>query len=107
MNTNSFLYEEESENFCKDTAVETSEYSKDGNRRLSIRKNKTVISMMIDKLNRKIKTEFAPLRAKIYAHIKLDKRDKYFIIEKDKICKGTKKCFVAKLLTFKNYKKSL
>ena len=57
MNANNFVCELDSQDFCKDVAedtetrFDTSEYSKDDNRTLSIRENKKVIGMPTDKLN--------------------------------------------------------
>ena len=56
---------------------------------------------MKDELGGKIMTEFAALRAKMYAYKKICKEFEA------KRCKGTKKCIVAEGLTFDNYKTCL
>ena len=71
MDTDSFVYEIETEDFYWDIAkdvekrFDTSGYSKDDNRPLPIGKNKKVIGLMKDELGRKIMTEFVALRAKM------------------------------------------
>ena len=108
MDTDSFVYEIETEDFYRDiaedveTRFDTSGYSKEDNRPLPIGKNKKVIGLMKDELKGKIMTEFVALRAKMYAYRMLNK-DK----PEDKKCKGTKKCVVAESLTFEDYKKCL
>ena len=85
MDTGSFVYEIEIEDFYRDIVkdvekrLDTSEYSKDDNRPLP-------------------KKEFVALRAKMYAYRKIDKE------VEEKRCKGTKKGVVAKGLTFDDYK---
>ena len=101
MDTDSFVYEIETEDFHRDiaedveTRFDTSGYSKENNRPLPIGKNKKVIRLMKDELGVKIMTEFVALRAKMYAYRMLNE-DK----PEDKKCKGTKKCVVANSLTF-------
>ena len=69
MDTDSFAYEIGTEDFYRDIAkdvkkrFDTSEYSKDDNRPLSIGENKKVIGLMKDELGGKIMTEFVALRA--------------------------------------------
>ena len=64
MDTDSFVYEIETEDFYRDIAkdvekrFDTSGYSKDENRPLPIGKNKKVIGLMKDELGGKIMTEF-------------------------------------------------
>ena len=105
MDTDSFVYEVETENFYRDiagdveTRFDTSGYSGEDNRPLPIGLNKKVIGLMKDELGGKIMTEFVALRAKMYAYRTLD--------EEGKRCKGTKKCAVAETLTFEDYKKCL
>ena len=78
MDTDSFIHEIETEDFYKDIAkdvekrCDTSGYSKDENRPLTIGINKKVIDLMKDELSRKIMTEFVALRAKMYAYRKID-----------------------------------
>ena len=108
MDTDSFVYEIETKDFYEDISedvearFDTSNYSKDENRPLPIGKNKKIIGMMKDELGGKIMTEFIALRAKMYAYKKIDQ-----IKPEDKRCKGTKKCVVAKNLTFNDYKTCL
>ena len=79
MDTNSFVYEIETEDFYRDIAKDVdkrlhiSEYSKDENRPSPIGKNKKVIGLMKDKLGGKIMNEFVVLKAKMYAYRKIDK----------------------------------
>ena len=108
MDTDSFVYEIETEGFYRDIAkdvkkrLDTSEYSKNDNRLLPIGENEKVIGLMRDDLGGKIMTEFVvALRAKMYAYRKIDKE-----VEK-KRCKGTKKCVVSEGLTFDDYKTCL
>ena len=64
MDTESFVYEIETEDFYRDIAkdvekrLDTSGYSKDENRPLPIAENKKVIGLMKDELGGKIMTEF-------------------------------------------------
>ena len=107
MNTDSFAYKIESEDFYRNIAKDVekrfdmNQYSKDDKRPLPIGKNKKVIGMMKDELNRKIMTEFVALRAKMYAYRKIDKE------VEEKCCKGTKKCVVSEGLTFDDCKTCL
>ena len=105
--TDSFVYEIETENFYRDIAkdvkkrFDTSGYSRDDNRPLPIGENKKVIGLMKDELGGKIMTEFVALRAKMHAYRKIDKE------VEEKHCKGRKKCVVAEGLTFDDYKTCL
>ena len=107
MDTDSFVYEIEKEDFYRDIAKDVekrfdkSGYSRDVNRPLPIGKNKKLIGLMKDELGGKIMTEFVTLRAKMYAYRKIDKE-----VEK-KRCKGTKKCVVSEGLTFDDCKACL
>ena len=91
MDTDSFVYEIETEDFYRDIAkyvekrFDARGYSKDENRPLPIGKNKNVIDLMKDELGGKIMTEFVALRAKMYAYRKIDKE------VEEKRCKGAKK----------------
>ena len=108
MDTDSFVYEIETEDFYRDIAedvearFDTSGYSEDDKRPLPIGKNKKIIGLMKDESNGKIMTEFVALRAKMYAYRLLDDKK-----PEDKKCKGTKKCVVAETLTFEDYKRCL
>ena len=96
--TDSFVYEIKTEDFCRGIAkdmkkrFDTSEYSMDDNRLLPIGENKKVIGLMTDELGKKIMTEFAVLRAKIYPYRKIDKE------VEEKCCKGTKSVWFLKAL---------
>ena len=100
MDTDSFVYEIETEDFYRDIAkdveerFDTSGYSKDENRSLPIGKNKKVIGVVKNGLGEKIMIEFVALRTKKYAYRKIEKK------VEDKCCKGTKKCVVAEGLMF-------
>ena len=107
MDTDSFVYEIETEDFYKDIEnnvekrFDTSGYSKDDNRPLPIGENKKVIGLMKDELGGKVMTEFVALRAKMYAYRKIDKE------VEETCCKGTKKCVVLEGLAFEDYKACL
>ena len=107
MDTDSFAYEIETEDFYRDIAkdvkkrFDTSGYSNDDNRPLPIEENKNLLGLMKDELGGKIMTEFVALRAKMYAYRNIDKE------VKEKRCKGTKKCVVAEGLTFDDNKTCL
>ena len=116
MDTDSFVYEIETEDFYRDIAkdvekrFDTSGYSKDDNRPLPIGKNKKVIGLMKDELGGKIMTEFVALRAKMYAYRKIDRlaaQHEHFVACDEKLCKGTKKYVVSEGLTFDDYKTCL
>ena len=116
MDTDSFVYEIETEDFYRDIAndvekrFDTSGYSKDDNRPLPIGENKKVIGLMKDELGGKIMTEFVALRAKMYAYRKIDRlvaQHEHFVACDEKRCKGTKKCVVSEGLTFDDYKACL
>ena len=80
MDTDSFVYEIETEDFYRYIAkdvekrFDTSGYSKDDNRPLLIGKNRKVLGLMKDELGRKIVIDFVALRAKMYAYRKIDKK---------------------------------
>ena len=116
MDTDSFVYEIETEDFYRDIAkdvekrFDTSGYSKDDNRPLPIGENKKVIGLMKDELGGKIMTEFVALRAKMYAYRKIDRlaaQHEHFVACDEKLCKGTKKYVVSEGLTFDDYKTCL
>ena len=107
VDTDSFVYEIETEDFYRNIAKDVekmfdmSGYSKDDNRPLPIGINKKVIGLMKDELGGKIMTEFVTLRAKMYAYRKIDKE------VEEKRCKGTKKCVVSEGFIFDDYKTCL
>ena len=74
MDTNSFIYDIQTEDFYADIAddvldrFDMSNYDKDDARPLPIGKNKKVIGKMKDELGGKIMTEFIALRPKSYAY---------------------------------------
>ena len=80
MDTGSFMYWIETEEFFKDIAkdvdksFDASKYLQDDNRPLQTKHNKKVIDMMKDKLAGKMMTKFVALRPKFYARRKFDKR---------------------------------
>ena len=98
MDTDSFVYKIETEDFYRDFAkdvekrFDTSGYSRDENGPLPIGKNKKVIGLMKDELGGKIMTEFVALRAKMYAYRKIDKE------VEEKCCNGTKSVSFLKAL---------
>ena len=103
MDTNSLVYDINTENFYKDiaedveTRFDTSGYEPD--RPLPIGKNKKVIGLMKDELGGKIMKEFICLRPKMYS---------YRVEESEpKKCKGIKKCVVKKTISFEDYKRCL
>ena len=105
MDTDSFIYSIETEDFYKDIANEvesrfsTSGYPNDGSRPLPVGKNKKVIGLVKDELGGEIMKEFIRLRPKMYSYRVGSKEPKK--------CKGIKKCVVKKTISFKDYKKCL
>ena len=103
MDTDSLIYNIETEDFCKDIAddvparFDTSGYLL--NRPLPIGLNKKVIGLMKDKLGGEIMEEFVTLRPKMYSYRTSEKESKK--------CKGIKKCVVRKTITFEDYKNCL
>ena len=104
MDTDSLIYHIKTEDFYADITddvparFDTSGYCP--NRPLPVGLNKKVIELMKDELGGKIMTEFVALRPKLYSYKKLDGSE-------DKKCKGIKKYFVKKTLTFEDYKTCL
>ena len=107
MDTDSFVYEIEAEDFYKGIAkdvkkrLDTSGYSKDDNRPLPIGENKKEIGLMKDELGGKIMTEFVALRAKMYAYRKIDciaAQHEHFVACDEKGCKGIKNVWFLKAL---------
>ena len=106
MDTDSLIYHIKTEDFFKDIEqdvedkFDTSRYSKAPYPNFPIGRNKKVIGLMKDELGGAIMTEFVALRPKLYSYRKLDRAE-------DKKCKGIKKCFIKKTLTFEDYKTCL
>ena len=109
MDTDSFILQIHTDDFFKDINndvnnwFDTSNYHKNDNRPLEIRKNKKVVGKFKDELVGKILTEFVALRAKTYAYVQLND-DK---LEEHKKAKSAKKCVIKKHLSFDLYKKAL
>ena len=103
MDTDSFIYNIETDDFYKDiasdveTRLDTSGYV--GNRPLPVGKNKKVIGLMKDELGGEIMKEFISLRHKMFS-CRVGSSE-------PKKCKGIKKCVVKKTITFEDYKKCL
>ena len=103
MDTDSLIYNIETEDFYKDIAedvparFDTSGYNPD--RPLPVGLIKNVIGLMKDELGGEIMTEFVTLRPKMYAY-------KTGSAESKK-CKGIKKCVVHKTISFEDYKACL
>ena len=104
--TDSFLYEIQTEDFYKDISgdvknrFDTSDYPEGHPSGLPTGINKKVLGMMKDEAAGKIINEFVGLRAKLYS----------FIMEKgkeNKKCKGIKKAVVEKSIRHEDYKTCL
>ena len=104
MDTDSFIMNIKTEDFCKDISndvekrFDTSNY--EVNRPLLTGKNKKVIGLMKDELGGKIITEFVTLRLKTYSYLTDDCKE-------DKKAKGTKKCVIKRMIKFNVYKNCL
>ena len=100
--TDTFMIYIKTEDFYKNIAnyvkkwFDTSNYDESDRRPLPIDKNKKIIGLFKDELGGKILKEFIALRAKTYAYLMDDDREK-------KKVKGTKKCVIKRRLMFKNY----
>ena len=103
MNTDSLIYDIETDDFYKDIAdnidssFDTSGYVPDGP--LPVGKNKKIIGLMKDELGGGIMKKSVTLRPEMYAH-KVGSSE-------SKKCKGIKKCVVKKTISFKDYKTCL
>ena len=103
MDTDSLIYDIETDDFYEDIAddvedrFDTSGYVPD--RPLPVGKNKKVIGLMKNELGGGIMKEFITLRPKMYAC-------KVGSSESEK-CKGIKKCLVKKTISFEDYKTCL
>ena len=104
MDTDSFVMNIKTEDFCKDITndvekrFDTSNYEVD--RPLPTGKNNKVIGLMKDELGGKIITEFVTLRPNTYSYLTDDGKE-------DKKAKGTKKCVIKRMNIFDDYKKCL
>ena len=103
MDTDSLIYDIETEDFYKDIAEDVKDrFDRSGynpNQPLPVGLNKNVIGLMKDEPGGEIMTEFVPLRPKMYAY-------KTGSAESKK-CKGIKKCVVRKTISFEDYKTCL
>ena len=103
MDTDSLIYNIEMEDFYKDTAEDIKErFDTSGylpNRLLPIGLNRKVIGLMKDELGGEIMEEFVTLRPKMYSYRTSENESKK--------CKGIKKCFFRKTITFEDYKNCL
>ena len=103
--TDSLMYEIETEDFYKDVApdvdewFDTSNYPTKHPSGIPTGVNKKVIGMFKDEKGGKIVTEFVGLRAKNYS-LMCDGKE-------EKKCKGIKKCVIKNDISFKNYKDCL
>ena len=104
--TDSLMYEIETEDFYKDISedvkdrFDTSDYPENHPSGIPTGKNKKVLGMMKDEAAGKIIKEFVGLRAKLYSYI-MDEG------EENKKCKGIKKQVVKNSITHEDYKTCL
>ena len=104
--TDSLIYEIETEDFYKDIngdvkdRFDTSGYPPDHPSGIPSGFNKKVLGMFKDEVNGNVIDEFVGLRAKLYSY-------KMFVGEESKKCKGVKKSVVKKSITHEDYKKCL
>ena len=104
--TDSFLYEIQTEDFYKDISgdvkdrFDTSDYKKGHPSGIPTGINKKVLGMFKDEAKGKNITEFVGLRAKLYSY-KMEEG------KENKKCKGIKKAVVEKSITHENYKTCL
>ena len=104
--TDSFIYEIETEDFYKDILedvkdrFDTSDYPENHPSGIPTGKNKKVLGMMKDEAAGKIIKEFVGLRAKLYSFVMDDG-------EENKRCKGIKKQVVENSITHEDYKTCL
>ena len=106
--TDSLMYEIQTEDFYKDIKVDveerfdTSNYPKEGHKSgIPVGENQKVIGMFKDEVGGQQITHFIGLRPKLYS-FKVEDRE-----EDEKKCKGITKSVVKKEITFENYKKCL
>ena len=104
--TDSTMYEIQTEDFYKDISVDvkhrfdTSNYPPDHPSSIPSGFNKKVLCMFKDEAGGEVIDEFVGLRAKLYSY-------KMFEGEESKKCKGVKKSVVKKSITHEDYKKCL
>ena len=104
--TDSLMYEIQTEDFYKDISVDvkyrsdTSDYPPNRPSGIPFGFNKKVLGMFKDEANGKIIDEFVGLRAKLYSYKMLEG-------EENKKCKGIKESVVKKSITQVDYKKSV
>ena len=104
--TDSLMYEIQTEDFYKDISVDvkhrfdTSDYPPNHPSGIPSGLNKKVIGMFKDKVGGKVTDEFVGLRAKLYPY-------KMFEGEENKKCNGVKKPVVKKSIAHEDYKKCL
>ena len=104
--TDSLMYEIQTEDFYKDISADvkhrfdTSYYPPNHPSGIPSGFNKKVIGMFKDEAGGKVIDEFMGLRAKLYSY-------KMFEGEESKKCKGVKKSVVKKSITHEDYKKCL
>ena len=104
--TDSFLYEIQTEDFYKDISgdvkdrFDTSDYPEGHPSGIPTGINKKVLGMFKDEAAGKVIKEFVGLRAKLYSY-KMDEG------KENKRCKGIKKAVVEKSITHENYKTCL
>ena len=104
--TDSLMYEIQTEDFYKDISedvknwFDTSNYPSDHSSGIPSGINKKVLGMFKDEANGDIIDEFVGLRAKLYSY-------KMFEGEESKKCKGVKKSVVKKNITHEDYKTCL
>ena len=104
--TDSLMYEIETEDFYKDISgdvkdrFDTSDYPSNHPSGIPTGCNKKVLGMFKDEAAGRIMEEFVGLRAKLYSY-------KMFEGEESKKCKGIKKIVVKKSITHEDYKKNV
>ena len=104
--TDSFMYELQTEDFYKDISADvkhrfdTSDYPPNHSSGIPSGLNKQVIGMFKDEVGGDIIDEFVWLRAKLYSY-------KMFEDEESKECKGVKKSVVRKGIVHEDYKRCL
>ena len=104
MDTDSFVMNIKTEDFCKDIAndvekrFDTSNY--EVHRPLPTGKNKKVIGLMKDELGGGIIREFVALRPRTYSYLTDDCKE-------NKKAKGTKKCVIKRMIRFNDCKNCL